>query len=282
MTTVAILGAGVIGAAAARAIAAGGRVARVVLIDPSGPAAAGKALDIQQSGAIARFHARLEGTDDLSRAAACDVCVLADRADESAGEWRGDQGLALLSHAASCLGAAPVVLAGASQTGLIAQAVAEAGFEGRRLVGSAATAFASAVTAIVAAEAACAPADVLLTVLGVPPSGLVVAWAGGSIGGYPLTERLSPAAFRRVEARAAGLWPPGPHTLGAAAARIVHIILTSGRQVPSVFTWLTGEFGVRHRAGAVPARLGARGVVQTLVPDLTVRERVRVQVALGG
>src|SRR5439155_1538650 len=69
MTTVAILGAGDLGGAVAQALAARDRVARVVLIDPGTTVAAGKALDIQQSGAVHAFHAKLTGTDDLSRAA---------------------------------------------------------------------------------------------------------------------------------------------------------------------------------------------------------------------
>ena len=63
MSTVAILGAGELGGAIAHALAARGSVSRVLLIDPHGQVAAGKALDIQQAGAITGFHTRLEGTD---------------------------------------------------------------------------------------------------------------------------------------------------------------------------------------------------------------------------
>ena len=44
----------------------GERVSRVLLVDGDGKVAAGKALDIQQSGAVDRFHVRLEGTDDVA------------------------------------------------------------------------------------------------------------------------------------------------------------------------------------------------------------------------
>ena len=77
MSTVAIIGAGDIGAACARALAARDRFQRIVLIDDV--AAAGKALDIQQSGSIDLFHTRLSGTADLTLAISADVCVIADR-----------------------------------------------------------------------------------------------------------------------------------------------------------------------------------------------------------
>ena len=70
--------------------------ARVIIIDDAAGVAAGKALDIQQSGAIDGFHVRLDGTDDLSRVVGGAVCVVADRFGRPAGEWQGDEGLAMV------------------------------------------------------------------------------------------------------------------------------------------------------------------------------------------
>ena len=66
---VCIIGAGDIGGAVAHALARSERVSRVLLIDADAKVAAGKALDIQQSGAVDLFHVRLDGTDDVSRVA---------------------------------------------------------------------------------------------------------------------------------------------------------------------------------------------------------------------
>src|SRR2546422_8523716 len=109
MTTVAILGAGDLGGAVAQALAARDRVARVILIDAVTTVAAGKALDIQQSGAVHAFHARLTGTDDLSRAAGAAVCVLADRVGAPAVEWHGGDGVALVTRAPPYIGDAALV-----------------------------------------------------------------------------------------------------------------------------------------------------------------------------
>ncbi|MBI3047533.1 MAG: hypothetical protein HYY76_04415 [Acidobacteria bacterium] len=278
MTTVAIIGAGDIGGATAHALAASDRVGRVLLVDPAGSVAAGKALDIRQAGPIGGFHAQLEGSDDATRVAGCAACVVADRV--GGGEWLGDEGLALLRQLVPYLDRAPIVFAGAAQGDLLAFSATELGVERRRLLGSAPEAFASAVTAIVAMEANCSPRDVMLTVLGTPAE-LVVPWSEASIGGYALQQVLSPAQLARVEARVAHLWPPGPYALGVAAAHLVAALLSSARRSFPVLTQLGGEFGVRNRPGCLPARLSPGGIVQTRVPELSARERVQVQTALG-
>ncbi len=71
MTTVCILGAGELGGSVAHALARGERVRRVRLIDEAGTIAAGKALDIQQAGAVEGFHTVVEGTNDLTRVTGC-------------------------------------------------------------------------------------------------------------------------------------------------------------------------------------------------------------------
>lgn len=280
MDVVAIVGAGEVGGSTAQALASSDCVRRLLLVDPAGAAAAGKALDLQQAGAIGRWHTRLEGTDDLARLTGCDVCVVADRAG-TGGEWRGDEGLALLRSVAPYLGRAPLVFAGALQADLLAAAATDLAIDRRRLIGSAPEAFASAVAAIVAMEANCSPRELLLTVLGAPPAGLVIPWSEASIGGYALQQTLAPVQLARIEARAARLWPPGPYALGAAAARLAAAILSSSRRTFCVLTQLGGEFGARNRPGCVPARLAPHGIAETRVPELTTRERVQVQTALS-
>jgi malate dehydrogenase len=281
MSTVAIVGAGHIAGATAHALAVSDRVGRLLLIDESASAARGKALDIRQSAAIVPFHTRLDGTDDLSSVAGCGVCVIADRFGSSS-EWMGDEGLALLRRLTPYLGMAPLVFAGASQGGLIAFAATEARVDRRRLIGSAPEALLASIVAVTALEAGCSPREVMLTVLGAPPASFVVPWSEGAIGGYPLAAVLSQVALARLEARVRHLWPPGPYVLGAAAARITAALATSSRQSFSILTQLRGEFGVRDRPGILPARLAAGGIVHTRVPELTTRERVQLQAALGG
>ncbi len=118
------------------------------------------------------------------------------------------------------LGDAPIVFAGAHQSDLLLVGEREAGFDRRRLVGSAPEALAAAARAIVALEAHCSPSEVALSVLGAPPSGFVVPWSEATIGGYAAQRVLTQVQLRRIEARVARLWPPGPYALGLAAARV--------------------------------------------------------------
>jgi malate dehydrogenase len=279
--SVCIVGAGELGGAVADALAHGERVARVLIVDDAVGIASGKALDIQQAGAIAGFHTRLDGTADLSRVTGCDVCVIADRAGRPSSEWQGDEALALIQRVMPYLGTAPIVWAGSAQAGAMQLAAREGRLTRERLIGSAPQALAAAARSMVAMETGCSPAEVSLTMLGTPPAGFVVPWSEASMGGYALERVLTQVQLTRIEARVARLWPPGPFALGAAAATIAEAIIGSSRRAFCVLTVLGGEFGVRGRVGTLPAVLSTSGIVQTRVPTLNTRERVRVESALG-
>ena len=283
MTTAAIIGAGELGGAIAHALARRESVGRIWLIDSAGNPAAGKALDIQQSGAIEGFNTQLGGVSDVTRAIGCDVCVVADRfgaGPSERSEWQGDEGFAHLARIAEMIPDVPLVFAGTAQAPLMAQLAREAHIPRARLIGSGPEALVSAIRSIVAMEARCSPSEVMLTVLGTPPAGFVVPWSEASLGGYSLERVLSQVQLTRIAARTVRLWPPGPFALGQAAAGVAHGIIHSARRAYSVLTMLEGEFGVRGRVGAIPAMLSTPGIVHTRVPSLSVRERVDLETAL--
>lgn len=279
MSTVAVVGAGEVGGAVAQALAAGGHVSRVVLIDQAETVAAGKALDILQAGAIIGAHARLEGTGDIAAVVGCAACILADQA-MSGHEWQGDEGFSLLTRLLQHAGEAPIILAGAAQDELLVRAVTELRVARRRVLGSAPEALASAVRAVVAAEAPCSPAEVGISVLGVP-GGFVVLWDQATIAGLTLVRVLSQSRLAHLETRVARLWPPGPHVLGIAAARMAEAVLGTSRRTFHAFALLQGELGVRSRISAVPVRLYPDGIADVVAPALSTRDRVRLQTVLG-
>jgi malate dehydrogenase len=281
MLTVAIIGAGDLGGAIAQALAERDRINRLLLVDVVGSVAAGKALDVQQMGAVHGFRTRLDGTDDCSRVTGCTACVVADRYGKTSAEWQGDEGVAMLRGLAPYLGGAPIVFAGALHADLLSAAVRDLNIPHRRAIGSSPEAFRSAVTAIVAVEARCSPREVALTVLGTPGR-FVVPWSEASIGGHALERALSQVQLTRIEARSARLWPPGPLTLGLAAAQVVEAVVESSRRSYSLLMMLDGEFGVRDRIGTLPALVSSTGIVHTRLPSLSTRERVLVDTALGG
>jgi len=297
MATVAIVGAGDIGGATAQALASCEQVRRVWLVDAASGSAAGKALDLQQAGAVTRKHVRLDGTSDEHKLSGCAVCVIADRfgvgtserhdskrrSDKGqTGEWQGDEGLSMLGRITRYLGNAPIVFAGTSHAVLLSRFAGETPIHRQRLIGSATYALTSAIAAIIAMEANCSPREVALTVLGTPPDRFVVPWSEASIGGYAMQRVLSQVQLRRVETRAARLWPPGAYALGTAAARITDAILSNSRQSFSILTQLDGEFGVKRRPGILPAKLAADGIARVRVPELDTRDHVQLQTALNG
>ena len=100
MSFIAILGAGALGGTLAHRLASRGRVGEVRLIDDQAGVAQGKALDIQQSGAVEGFATRVTSAGELEAAAGADAIVVADssRGDE---EHSGEAGLALVRRLAA-------------------------------------------------------------------------------------------------------------------------------------------------------------------------------------
>lgn len=282
MTAVAIIGAGELGSSVAQALAARDRINRIVIVDTASNVAAGKALDIQQSGAVDGFHTRLSGTGDLGAVTGCALCIVADSAAAPSTEWDGDNGLPMIERVLQYSSGAPIIFAGVNQATLMLRAARELHAARERLIGSAPEALASAVRSMVALEAPCSPTEVALAVLGAPPSGFVVPWSEASVGGYAIDRVLSQAQLSRLESRAGRLWPLGPYTLGLAAARAAEAIVTSSRRAFSVLTVLDGEFGVRDQIGALPVFLSPRGISGARIPVLNTRERVRLETVLRG
>jgi malate dehydrogenase len=281
MPVTAIIGAGPLGGALAFKLASRDRMREIRLIDAAGGIAAGKALDIQQSAPIDPFGTRLIGTDDLSLAFDAAVIVLADAASGSAGELTGDSALPILKRLADLARDAVIVCAGATQSGLIESGVCELGIPRRRIVGSAPEAVLGALRAHIALELDGSPSDVSVSLVGVPPEGLIPQWSSAVYGSSALAARLAPHELARLNARLPRIWPPGSYALASAAARVSEAAARGSRRDFCCFVALDGEFGVRNRAAAMPARLGLPGVIRLAVPTLSARERVLVENALA-
>jgi malate dehydrogenase len=288
--TLVILGAGDLGGTVARQSAMAGVVRTIVLVDEAGPAA-GKALDQMQAAPIDGYSTRISGTADEAALIGADCIVLADRFGPPSADWSGDAALALLDRAARMAPPALIICAGATHLPIIERGVHELGIDRRRLFGSAPEALRAAMTAMTALEAGCAPADVSLTVVGRPPDGWIVPWDEVAIAGRPAPRVLSAPALLRLDDRIARLWPPGPRTLGGAAARLVAIALSRSPRRPSAFVVPDrldavgrgeGEPRLAAGASALPVLLSPSGISRVDVPALSPRDRVRLETALQG
>jgi malate dehydrogenase len=280
MPTVAIIGAGELGGTIAHTLAVRAQITEIRLIDDLASLAAGKALDIRQSGPLERSDTQFVASGDLAMAVGADVVVIADAAGPHLAEWAGETGLVRLRHLAEQDRDTVIVCAGASQRKLMQQAIRDGIIEGARLIGSAPIALASAVRAIVALEADCAARDVTLSILGVPPETTVVTWDSATVFSAPLTKVLSDQSIARVKARMAHLWPPGPYGLASAASNACEAI-ANGRSRP-VFSCFVGTNDLPAQTViASPVRLGPNGVREHVAPRLGPSERVEFESALA-
>jgi hypothetical protein len=221
----------------------------------------------------------LDGTADLSRAAGSSVVVVADRF--SGAEWRGEEGLMMLKRVTGFAANAVIVCAGADQRELIDRGVGELKIARGRLFGTAPDALAGAARAIIALAVDASPLDVSIAILGVPPSHAVVAWEEGTVGGLRLTSLLDEPARRRLAPRIAALWPPGPQALAAAAVKAIEVMTGQSRCMATCFVASDRSAGLRTRTAAFPVRLGPGGIVQVVVPVLSVAEQVALENAIA-
>jgi malate/lactate dehydrogenase len=273
---VVILGAGELGGALARQIAAADIAARVVLVDDAGRVAEGKALDIRQAAPVDGYSTDVVGSADEAAVVTADAIVIADRF-ASGTEWLQDAGAALIRRATHLNRAAMVICAGAHQGELVERSVREAGIDPRRLVGSAPEALRSAVMALTALEAGGVPTEISLTVIGRPPRDIIVPWENAAIGGRRASDALSPPAITRLDGRLAKLWPPGPYALAAAATRFLHAASTRS---PVTLCAFAVAAGTPDRVGMLPVTMNASGIAAVLSPALTARDQVRLETAL--
>jgi malate dehydrogenase len=280
VSTVVVLGAGDIGGALARQLAALDLVSRIVIVDDLANVAAGKALDVAQSAPVDRYHTVMAGTGDLAAVVGAAVIIVADTAAPPGTEWKDEAGLALVKRAAGLNQVAPIVCAGASQASLVERGVNELGVSRMRLFGSAPEALRSAVTAMVALEAGAVPADISLSVLGRPAQQVIVPWDEAAIAGRTATGVLTAAQLARLDARIARLWPPGPYALASAAARVLRSALTRTPRVHAALVAVTRDEGTPGRSAMMPVTLQPSGLASLVAPALSTRDRVRFESAM--
>jgi malate dehydrogenase len=296
MREVAIVGAGELGGLVAYALARSNSAGVIRLIDDSGRIAEGKALDISQAGPVEGFATAVAGSTGLSAAAGADVVVIADRVGSpgSAGSpgtagspgnagnsvSQGEEALTLVRQLNAIAPRALLLCAGVSHRELVERSVLELRLPRARILGSASEAFVAAATAIIALEIDVSPRDVALSILGVPPDQIVIAWENAAVAGFALTGMMTEPIRRQLARRIAALWPVGPYALAAAACKVIEAVSGHSRRPVTCFVAPDDGAGVRTRAAALPVRLGPEGLVEVVMPRLSGVERVALDNAM--
>lgn len=271
MSVVSILGAGDIGSATAYALARRSRVRDVRLVDTAANVAAGKALDMRQSGPIDHFDTPISARGDVLDAVNADVIVIADAFTD--GEWEGERGLALIKQLVRAGTKAPMVFAGPKQAWLMEAAVREAGVPANRIVGTAASAVHGGVRALAALELNGSGVDVSIALVGRAP-GFTIGWTSATYAGSLLTGQIAPHRMAAISETLKKMWPPKPQAIGAATAIVVEGLLAGSRRHLYATTVLEGEHGERGVATMVPVELGDRKIIRRIDPSLSPQERV--------
>lgn len=269
--TIAILGAGELGAEIARRLADRDVPGRVVLVDPDEARARGKALDIRQAGPVAGSDTVVEGCGGLDALdSRPEVVVVADLPDLAEPALVPRRAADLIGRLRPAFGQSALVFAAADAAWLVEAAVA-AGLPRGRVLGSAPLAFAAAFRQRLARELDVRVTDVTATVLGLPPEHVVLPYA--AVGGLPVDGVFPGGLSRRVLGRLRGR-PLGPAALAAAAAHVVAALARPRAATLTVLALLDGEYGCKGIALAVPARLGAGGIESVLELALEPVDRV--------
>ncbi len=286
---VTIVGAGNVGATLAQALARTDLV-DLSLIETAQAAgmAAGKALDIQQAGAVLGYSTRLAGGDDWALATEAQVIVVTAGVARKPGMSRDDL---LAINAKIVAGAAREAARRAPEAVAILvsnplDAMCEvfqraSGFPLERVIGMAGVLDSARMRTFVAGELGISPQSVQACVLGGHGDTMVPLPRCSTAAGAPLTDLLSPERLEAVIERTRNggaeivkLLESGSafYAPAASAAEMVESIILDQKKVLPCAVRLRGEYGVEGLFIGVPAVLGARGVERVIEIPLTAAE----------
>jgi malate dehydrogenase len=266
-----IAGAGDIAGALAQRAASRQRFREIRLIDETGSAAAGKALDLRQAGPVDGYDTRVTGHASFDAASGARVVAIADRFGGA--EWEGDAGLAMLSTLLPLIGDAPLVFAGARQLWLMEAAHRELKIPAWRMAGSSPIALEGALRALAALAIDRSANDVHLRIAGRPPEQIVINWSSGTAAGAPLESVLPSHERFAISERAKGLWPPGPAAMASAAARVAEAFAEGTRRDYTCMVLGDRDVLPRGMAAAMPVEIQRGRIARVKRPALSPREQ---------
>jgi malate dehydrogenase len=284
---VTVVGAGNVGATCAQEVARRD-YADVVLVDiiPNFPQ--GKALDINQSGAVLGYEPNVTGTNGYEETAGSDVVVITAGKPRSPGMSRDD----LVATNEAIVGSvtkevvkhspkAVVVVVSNPLDAMchVAKAVSKAPRE--RVVGMAGILDTARFAAFIAWETGASVKDVTAMVLGGHGDQMVPVVSATTVGGIPLDQLATKARIKKMvdRTRTGGgeivnlLGTSAWYAPGAAAAQMVDSICLDQKRVLPCTVYLDGEYGVNGLYMGVPAKLGSSGVEEIIRLKLTADEK---------
>jgi malate dehydrogenase len=288
---VTIVGAGNVGATSAQVLAQRD-YADIVLVDIKENLPQGKALDVNQMGAVLGYEPRVTGTNGYEETAGSDVVVITAGIPRGPGMSRDD----LVATNEKIVGSvterivaqspdAVIIVVSNPLDAMCHVANSASGFPKARVFGQAGILDTARFATFIAWETGASVKDVTAVVLGGHGDQMVPVVSATTVGGVPLTKLVDAAAIERmiertrkgggevVELLGTSAW----YAPGAAAAQMVDAVMLDEKRVLPCTVLLEGEYGIDGLYMGVPVTLGAGGVEHVIELNLSEQERAWLQ-----
>src|SRR5438045_69039 len=284
---VTVVGAGNVGATCAQVLAQRD-YADVVLVDIKEGLPQGKALDINQMGAVLGYEPNVTGSNDYEPSAGSDVVVITAGLPRSPGMSRDD----LVSTNEKIVKDVSEKVAAQSPDAILIVVsnpldamchVAKniSGFPKERVFGQAGILDTARLQTFIAWETGASVKDVSAVVLGGHGDQMVSVVSATTVGGVPIRKLVSEERIEELVQRTAVgggevvklLGTSAWYAPGAAAAQMVDSIVLDEKRVLPCTAYLEGEYGIDGLYMGVPVKLGAGGVEEIVKLKLSAEER---------
>jgi malate dehydrogenase len=284
---VTVVGAGNVGATCAHVLAQRD-YADVVLVDIKEGLPQGKALDIDQMGAVLGFEPQVTGSNGYEETAGSDVVVITAGLPRSPGMSRDDlvttNEKIVKSVTEAAIEQSPdaiLIVVSNPLDAMCHVARNVSGWPRERVFGMAGILDTARFSTFIALETGASVKDVRAMVLGGHGDQMVPVVSATTVGGVPLTKLVAADRIQAmVERTAKGggeivnlLGTSAWYAPGAAAAQIVDAICLDEKRVLPCTAYLEGEYGIDGLYMGVPVKLGAGGIESIIELDLGDEER---------
>jgi malate dehydrogenase len=284
---VTVVGAGNVGATCAQVLATRD-YADVVLVDIKEGLPQGKALDINQMGAVLGYEPRVSGSNSYDETAGSDVVVITAGLPRSPGMSRDDLVTTnekivtdVTQQAIAQSPEAILIVVSNPLDAMCHVAKNVSGWPRERVFGMAGILDTARFSTFIAWRTQASVKDVTAMVLGGHGDQMVPVVSATTVGGIPLRDLVGEAdidAMVRRTAKGGGeivelLGTSAWYAPGAAAAQMVDSIMLDEKRVLPCTAYLTGEYGIDGLYMGVPVKLGAGGIERILELELREEEQ---------
>jgi malate dehydrogenase len=288
---VTVVGAGAVGATCAQELARRD-YADVVLVDIVENLPQGKALDLNQAGAVLGYEPNIVGTNGYEETAGSDVVVITAGKPRSPGMSRDDlvttneKIVGSVTEAAIAESPDAILIVVSNPLDAMCHVAKNvSGFPKERVFGQAGILDAARFATFIAWETKASVKDVTAIVLGGHGDQMVSVVSATTVGGVPLRKLVDEQRIEELVARTAAgggevvnlVGTSAWYAPGAAAAQMVDSVLLDEKRVLPCTALLEGEYGIDGLYMGVPVKLGAGGIEQIVELDLSEDEQAALQ-----